>query len=545
MSSVAAAGRFGSIAPAVRWARTEVRGLSPALRVVLVVGLVILAYPHSLAAVLGQLGYDSPLAYVGLVPLLSLGLCLLLGGRARPGELRAPDRQVDWILGVFFLAVAGFVAVVLPTRVSYEFWVNRLDLLGLPVFVAGLVAILFGSRVLHRVRLPVALLALAWPYPYQAPVAEAQSLTSHLTVAALKASHSLVPAAHWLGGTLFAVGTGAGSFSVNVAPSCAGADSALGFLLVGGAVLVATTGRRLAKLAWLVTGIAAALAANVVRLLLLMWTGAHLGEGVALTWLHPVLGLALFSVVVAVMVLLLPRFGLDLVVGVPATAVEAGRPAPAPVNVVSRLSVGGLGVLLVVAALFGVANEGLARFDPFTGLSSAGAVSPLAPQPPTIAGWTGGQYDQITWATPYFGTGSTWYRDVYSPDSPATEHYYGAVYLDVVTTPDLEAFSTFGLNACYHFHGFRVVRSVRVDVGGPAVGEAISYLDPHTDQVWSVVAWVWPVSTPQGKQFERVVALASPGRGTPALAALRQTSGVLVGFAREVVAGRERPAQRV
>lgn len=522
------------------------RGLSPALRAAVLVGLVALAYPHSLAAVLGQLRYDSPLAYVGLVPLLSLGLGLLLGGRARPGELRAPDRQVDWIIGVSFLAVAGFVAVVLPTRVSYEFWVNRLDLLGLPVFVAGLVAILFGSRILHRVRLPVALLVLAWPYPYQAPVAAAQALASHLTVAVLKASHPLVPAAHWLGGTLFAVGAGAGGFSVNVAPSCAGADSALGFLLVGGATLVATRGRRLAKLGWLVTGMAASLGANVIRLLLLMWTGAHLGEQVAMTWLHPVLGLVLFSVVVAVMVLMLPRFGLDFALGAsgpPADASQLG-PAPAAVAVVSRLSVGGLAVLLAVCGIFGAANQGLARFDPFAGLGSAGTVAPLAPLPPTVPGWTGSQYDQITWATPYFGRGSTWYRDVYSPVAPAVERYYGALYLDVVTTPDLGAFSTFGLDACYHFHGYRVVRSTRVDVGGPAVGQAISYLDPHTDQVWSVVAWVWPVATATGKQFERVVALASPGWGAPALADLRQTSAVLVTFARQVVAAREHSSQR-
>lgn len=90
----------------------------------------------------------------------------LVKARARPGELRLPDRQVDWIIGLPLLAIAGAIARFLPDRVSYDFWVNRLDLLGLPFFVAGGVAILFGSRVLYRVRLPIAALVLAWPYPY-------------------------------------------------------------------------------------------------------------------------------------------------------------------------------------------------------------------------------------------------------------------------------------------------------------------------------------------------------------------------------------------
>ena len=46
------------------------------------------------------------------------------------------------------------------------FWVWRIDLLTLPVFVAGAVAIIFGVRVLWRQKLAVGYLFLGWPYPY-------------------------------------------------------------------------------------------------------------------------------------------------------------------------------------------------------------------------------------------------------------------------------------------------------------------------------------------------------------------------------------------
>ena len=47
------------------------------------------------------------------------------------------------------------------------FWVYRYDLLSLPIFVAGAVAIIFGCRVLWRQKLAIAFLFLAWPYPYE------------------------------------------------------------------------------------------------------------------------------------------------------------------------------------------------------------------------------------------------------------------------------------------------------------------------------------------------------------------------------------------
>ena len=46
------------------------------------------------------------------------------------------------------------------------FWVWRVDLVSLPLFVAGAIAVIFGVRTLWRQRLPVLFLLFAWPFPY-------------------------------------------------------------------------------------------------------------------------------------------------------------------------------------------------------------------------------------------------------------------------------------------------------------------------------------------------------------------------------------------
>ena len=85
--------------------------------------------------------------------------------KPEPAILRPPGRlhRGDPTGGRRPLAVNAL----LPAKMSAMFWVWRIDLLTLPFFVAGAVAIIFGVRVLWRQKLAVGYLFLAWPYPYQ------------------------------------------------------------------------------------------------------------------------------------------------------------------------------------------------------------------------------------------------------------------------------------------------------------------------------------------------------------------------------------------
>ena len=129
-------------------------------------GSVLIAYSYSLTTLLQTADQQTPLAYISLVPAIALALAAV---RARPLKPEPPiyDRQLDYTIGIPLLVAAIAINELLPARMSAMFWVYRVDLFSLPIFVAGAVAIIFGCRVLWRQKLAIAFLFLAWPYPYE------------------------------------------------------------------------------------------------------------------------------------------------------------------------------------------------------------------------------------------------------------------------------------------------------------------------------------------------------------------------------------------
>jgi hypothetical protein len=94
-------------------------------------------------------------------------LAVIVAARHRnsDAEVSIHDRQVDWIVGIPLVLLATAMnasAAGPPTR----YWVHRVDLFSLPIFVAGITVLLFGLRALGRQRRAIALLFLAWPWPY-------------------------------------------------------------------------------------------------------------------------------------------------------------------------------------------------------------------------------------------------------------------------------------------------------------------------------------------------------------------------------------------
>ena len=475
--------------------------------------LITVAYHHSLSALLVSLSSDTPLAYVGFVPVLALVLAAI---KARPGagEARLPDRQFDWIIGIPLVGLALGFAVLLPERLSYSFWTNRIDLLGLPLFVAGLVALLFGSRVLYRIRLPIVFLLLAWPFPYEHFLNRVLSLSTSLALWGVARGLPVLGGARLVADSVYRVGEGTRQFSVNVAPTCAGANSAMGFLLVGGAAVLVLKGRRARKLGWLAFGVALMLLLNTVRVLLLFWAGDRYGEDVMLGWLHPYAGLAFFLVGCLITMVLLPRFGIgmDTAPGRPPDPVAGSSGGPGAATVSSTAGARAAFVLVVVLAVWlGSLNGRLARFDPFGPTATAVPTTSVLERPIDVPGWSGSRYAEITWARQFFGRSSLWWRYVYDATLSGAPTPVRYMFLDVVNVSDINKFSTYGIEACYRFHGYRIVGSGRVDVGAAAPAQAITWRDTGTGKMWSVVSWVSPVQSASGKRFERSTLLAALG----------------------------------
>lgn len=505
---------------------------------------VVVAYHYSFSTLLRTLGVETPLAYLGLVPAISLVL-VARRARTRPGEPPIHDRQVDWIIGLPLLLTSALMSVFLPVQLSTTFWVWRIDLLTLPIFVAGAVTLLFGTRSLWRLRLPIAFLLLAWPLPYTHVLLHQMDAFTGATLVGVRAALKVVPVAHPLAtgdGSLFQIAHGAKGFPVSVASACSGANGVVGFALVGLAFLTEVKGPRLLKALWLLTGLAIVWVLNVARIVAIFAAGKAWGQDVAIDGLHPVLGLVLFNVGVFAMILLLGRFRLSFDLAAPAPASSPARvadsgaapaggadgaggpgasaasvppPAPAPAKAAvprARLAVA---VVLAFGLLCGLANSGLASFDRVANLDGSPRISSFLAHPARPLGWRATKIARYPWARRFFGSSSDWWRFDYSWDGITASPFKTRTHIiaDVVTTSDASTLATYGVQACYQFHGYGI-RSVRtVDLSGISA-TAISYYNTAIHSEWTSVSWNWPVETPHGKRYERVTLMINSSART-------------------------------
>jgi exosortase/archaeosortase family protein len=535
------------------------------IRSAIVGGATLVAYHYSLLTLVRGLSLQTPLAYLGLVPVIALVLVAVRGLTPRR-DPDIQDRFVDYVIGLPLLGTALAMLLVLPVHASEYFWLWRLDLLSLPLFVAGAIAVVFGVRVLWHLRYPVTYLLVAWPLPYVRFMTDWMGAFTDGTLAALRLALRLVPVAVPLDssdGSLFSLVHSGQAFEVSVASACAGVNGLAAFVVVGTAFATIVRGRLLSKLLWLGGGMALIWALNLVRILVIFFVGRTWGEGAAMDGLHPFIGLATFSLGVLAMILALPAFRLSLLSEPAADAPfrsQSRSPARARVAVCA---------VLVAATVAGAANANLERFaSTFYDLGPP-RVGGLTDVSASVSGWSLGQTATYPWARPYFGDDSTWIRYQYSwqPGAPNQSAFRAAtpVILDVISTSDSNAFATYGLEACYHFHNYRIIDDRTLDLGSGVIAHSLVYYNPKMHADWVAVYWQWPIQSTHGLQYQRVVvnmvdvsqteltapplspSLASAvGIGITdlldsppqALLGLRLTKGrnFLVGFAQQVVA---------
>jgi exosortase/archaeosortase family protein len=510
------------------------------IRASLVLGAILMAYHYSLLTLLRNLTLDTPLAYLGLVPAIALALVVILGRRWR-WEPDVHDRYVDYIVAIPLLVFALLFMVVVPVVLSSFFWRWRLDLLSMPFFVAGAIALVFGLRTLLRVKVAVAFLFLAWPLPYTLFLNDWLQAFTNTTVHVLRQLVDVIPVATSVGGpdsSLFLVPDGGTGFVVAVASACAGVNSSLGFMLVGSAVGGVARGGVLRKAFWLASGLVLTLALNLARIMMIFAAGNRWGQDFAIGALHPVIGLVLFNVGVILSVLALPAFGLSLDPQpsgpIPddrrARLSEVARPLPRRLPV-QRAAIA-LSIVLACSALAGTADAGLRAFEPVAEDLGQPRLGEWSPAIARVDGWTVRQTNSYPWVVQYFGSGANWNRYAYlaetatigsagtpasSPAVPAGMHRPVFVNVDVISTWDLGTLSTYGLEACYGFHNYDVLETGRVDLGVGVVGHTIAYVIPATKGRWTAVYWEWPVQAGDRERYERVILnVPSLASGLPA-----------------------------
>jgi exosortase/archaeosortase family protein len=484
------------------------------VQVAVLLGVVLVAYHYSLSTLVKTLNLDTPLAYIGLVPLIALGMAAV---RSRPVQ-REPaihDRQVDYIVGLPLIVTALALNFLLPNQLSAMFWVWRIDLLSLPFFVAGVGSILFGLRAVWRQRLALAYLFLVWPLPYSLVLLRVLGSFTNMTLGALHPLVGVLNVAKAVpggDGSIFQVVHHGRAFPLSVVSACSGVNGMVGFLLVGVAFGAVVTGPRLRKFAWLAVGLVLLWGINVARLLFIFWAGKQYGEHFAIQVLHPFIGLVTFDIGVVIMILLLKPAGLRIGRIGEGTArkaselVERVSPPARPLAVPKVYSA--IALVVVIGAILGINNTGLRTYDLVANAAGEPKLASYLSYPASPAGWLKAVFGyEFTFAKPFFGESSKWYRWNYVAADPPSPDLYSSmpVTADVINTSDLSSFSAYGVEACYRFHGYSLRDVAQVNLGGGIVGQALSY-STNRRQDWSLVYWVWPVHERGFKtRYERVI----------------------------------------
>jgi exosortase/archaeosortase family protein len=545
------------------------------LKVLSLIGIVLAAFHYSLSSLLQTLGYDTPLAYVGLVPVIALGLAWI---HRVPRVVEPPihDRQLDYILGLPLVAGSLIAAFVLPSRLGVMYWFNRVDLLLLPAFVAGATILLFGTRVAWRQKLAILYLFLAWPWPYTHVLLGTLNGFTSVTLAGLTTALKVIPVATAVPGNsgLFQVMHHGQAFPVSVITACSGVDGMVGFFLVGAAFAGTVSGGRVRKAFWLALGLVLLWMTNLARLVFIFWMGKVGGEHLAINILHPFAGLGVFCIGVVLMVLLLRPFGLRLADARATSAIRPGAKAPAgtmPGAADARPGTHRVFLATGIVALAGIIlagnNSTLRSYDLVASAAGEPKLGSFLAQPAAPTGWRASWVQEYSSNKPLFGQSSRWFRYEFTPaGGPSDLHSSFPVTADVINAGGLSGFGQYGVQACYSFHGYTLRDVAQVSLGGGITGDTLSFAGSRSDQDWSIVYWIWPVATAEGTRYERIILYLQNtiGGSVSETGQVRAVSGLkkaltnadpqqrrlianrvfLVAFAREIVAHQSQQTDR-
>jgi exosortase/archaeosortase family protein len=480
------------------------------LRAAAIIGLVLVAYNYSLLTLARGLGLQTPLAYLALVPVMAIALAAVRV-RIEPRQLPIHDRQVDWIVGLGLLGISAAVLILVPDQTTSTFWLQRLDLLTLPLFVAGLISLLFGVRRAWSLKGPIAFLLLAWPVPYTLFLARASGWFTDGTAGLIAAVTRIVPIARVspADDTLYFIGSGAGGFSVSISSACAGVNSLVGFLLIGTALLFVVRGPVARRGLWLAIGLAIIFLLNVIRILGILVVGGAFGQAAAIDVLHPVAGLLIFNLGVLATIALVPRFGLRFVGSSDGPGPDEPR-APAPVGRVRPA----LAVGVVVALALGLTNAAYARYDAISSGLADARLKSFDVRDVALPAWQSRFISAFPQAQQYFGGTATWDRASYWSGPGAALTSNRSVYVDVITTDDPGTFAAYTMEACYKFHGYDIASITNADIGAGVQAQLIDYVNTKVKADWSALWWEWPYTEGGLTRYERVVILMGEGPKT-------------------------------
>jgi len=542
------------------------------------VGIVIatvVAYHFTLSSFFDFLSRDTPLAYLPLLPLFCIGIAIVTAKRYGTARTPIQDRQIDFLIGVPVILVALALITIAPAIASAYYWTDRADVVSLALFAFGATTLAYGITWAWRLRASFIFLLLMWPALYLhllSPVMQQFADWTNSALALVVQHLPLGVVADPSAQTVIVSPPHAAPVTISIVSACSGANSVLGFALIGGAILTTMSGGRGRKLLWWITGMVLCFVFNLLRLLSIVGISALGHSGFALGGYHAVIGLVLFAIAVVVMLYALPLFGLhskdavqeigraakptaptpklaDLVaqsaagtasmsVMAPRTAVPTARASRAPRRRAARRRIA-IGLVCAFTAIVALADHGLQPYAAFEDGTGSPTVHPFGINS-APAGWQVEQIAEYPWVTQYFGSNATWLR--YLVTRPGSGN---VAYADVILTDDKGSLDTYSVQNCFLFHNYDVRTAERVDLGNGVVGLLLNYSDPSTNSRWATMSWAWPVNNKGETYYERINLTSSPVQGSglqPGIARPGGLEQLLLDLLNGVSGGRNDPA---
>ncbi len=206
---------------------------------------IVVAYFFSLSDLLRAMKYDTPLAYLGLVPPIAFVIGCYRYHRADASPV--PLKSLDAVCGTALLVLATVIGIGLPVALDAYAWSKRLDLVSLPIFAAGLVVMLYGTSALTWAWPALAYCFLIWPVPYGFLLDHLLNPLTDLTAWATAQMTNVLPLDAVIDATdatVFTIATSGGPQSVSIGSACSGFNSFVAWVIIGIALCVIVRGER-------------------------------------------------------------------------------------------------------------------------------------------------------------------------------------------------------------------------------------------------------------------------------------------------------------
>lgn len=411
------------------------------------------------------------------------------------------DLFTDAFVMAPLVVITFFILYVTPGKLSWYFWLNRVDLAALAPWATATALVFLGYQQVLRTWPTWVMLVFVWPYPAVSVQRQVSDtfLSTTITVAEfavrfLRLPYDRDPAdAQIFTSTHLPEGQ---NFTFIVADVCSGTAVTIGFLVVGAGIAFMSRGRAAARTKWLLTGLVLAFVSNLVRVVVLLTVATSASREVAVEQVHPILGLVLFALVTVVMLLLLRPFGLrfdplprgDRLAWEPAKG--GGR---APVALSALMAIGAVAVGVSVVQAQELNFIGIGEGAPTVAIDSPRGVLPQ------IQGWELTHQTEITW-TDLFGRTSR--GDVFAYRAPGYQEGDPAVGVQTVVTEDRATLERYTLEQCIDFHGRDLEARQAVDLGHGVTGYLLHHVEEGVDS--SILYFVIPVNVEDDIQHARI-----------------------------------------